>query len=447
MKACIQALHIFPALLTATLLVAGCGKGGAGEEAGREPEKIVAVEVMEAVAARAEDWLELPGKIEPFREVTVSAEVGGLLEWLGAEEGAAVKEGQKLAVIDRENLELKEKQALLSLEQFRIREAQALIGIEQAEAGLESAVALERQAEAGLAGAGELEKKAAAMKDESERDRDRARSLLEEQLAPQSRVDDLEVAVTVASADLAAAGEGVKASQAAREAAVAAKKTARAGRRAAKENLSAASSQVKSAEANLEEARLYLRRSTIRSPLDGYVDHTFFEAGELVPAQDPVLRIVQVRPAKAVFHLPERDVPFLQVGTEASVTVAALSERLFEGSVSLVGVTSDPATSTYRMEVDLANGDGLLRPGMLARLRLLRQGIDGAISVPVFAVISGEEDSYLFLYEDGIARRRTVRTGIINGDRVQVAAGVAPGELVIVKGQRDLEDGQSIVLP
>ena len=224
-------------------------------------------------------------------------------------------------------------------------------------------------------------------------------------------------------------------------------KTAEAGRRAAEENLAAARSQVKAAEANLEEARLYLRRSTITSPLDGYVDHTFFEAGEFVPAQDPVLRIVQVKPVKAVFHLPERDVPFLQAGTEASVTVVALSARAFEGTVSLIGVTSDPATSTYRMEVDLENGDGLLRPGMLARLRLLRQAIDGAITVPVFAVISGEEDSYVFLHDDGIARRRTVITGIINGDRVQVAAGVEPGELVIVKGQRDLEDGQTVALP
>ena len=84
---------------------------------------------MEATAARAEDWLELPGKIEPFRDVTVSAEVGGLLEWLGADEGEAVSKGQKLVVIDRENLELKERQAELAIERARIGEAQALIGI------------------------------------------------------------------------------------------------------------------------------------------------------------------------------------------------------------------------------------------------------------------------------------------------------------------------------
>ena len=447
MKVCSQALHIFPLLLTATLLTAGCGKGDAGEEAGREAEKIVVVEVMEAVAARAEDWLELPGRIDPFRDVTVSAEVGGLLEWLGADEGDAVKKGQKLAVIDRENLELKERQALLALEQSRIREAQARIGIEQAEAGLESAAALERQAEAGLAGAGELEKKAAAMKDESERDRDRARSLLEEQLAPQSRVDDLEVGVTVASADLASAGEGVKASLAAREVAVAAGKSAVAGRRAAEENLAAARSQVKTAEVNLEEARLYLRKSTIASPLDGYVDHSFLEAGEFVPAHDPLFRIVQVKPVKAVFHLPERDIPFLQVGAEASVTVAALTAHAFEGTVSLVGVTSDPATSTYRVEVGLANDDGLLRPGMLARLRLLRQGLDEAVTVPVFAVISGEKESFLFVYRDGVVQRRAVSTGIFDEDRVQILDGIVPGDLVVVKGQRDLADGQGVKLP
>jgi RND family efflux transporter MFP subunit len=420
------------AVLAVAALPGACGKADEkGEETDQRTSVVVAVE--EVRPGRVEDWLELPGKIDPFRQVTVSAEVGGLLEWQGVEEGDAVVKGQKLAVIDRENLELQVRQAELALDQARL-------AVEGAEVGLESAAAAAKQADAVLAQAVEMERKAQAVRDENERDLERGRALYEERLTPKSRVEELEMVLEASSADQASAREGVKAADAGKE-------VAAAGERRVEAALRAARSMVKTAEANVEQAGLFLRRSTIASPIDGYVDHTFFEAGELVKAQDPLIRVVQVRPVKAVFHLPEKDVPFLRIGAEAAVTVAAVSPEPAGGKVSLIGVTTDPSTSTYRLEVELPNGEGLLRPGMLAELRLLRQGLDDAVRVPAFAVISGATESFLFVYEDGTARRRPVRVGIIDGDLVQITAGVDPGDRVIVKGQRDLEDGQSVTLP
>jgi RND family efflux transporter MFP subunit len=431
MKRAPYALRPFLPALTVALLLTACG--GKKDENGTAERKLVPVAVLEIGPGRVEDWLELPGKIDPFRQVTVSAEVAGLLEWQGVDEGDRVAEGQKLAVIDRENLELQVLQAELALDQARL-------GVEGAEVALESAAAAVRQAKAALAQAVEMERKALALKEEYQRDLERGRALYEEQLAPKSRVEELEMDLETSAADLASAGEGVKAATAGRE-------VAEAGERSAEAGLRSARSRVKTAEANLEQARLFLRRSTILSPLDGRVDHTWFEAGELVKAQDPLMRIVQVKPAKAVFHLAERDVPYLHEGMEAAVTVGAVSPEPLRGTVSLIGVTTDPSTSTYRLEVDLPNGEKALRPGMLAELRLLRQGVDDALLVPAFAVMSGTEGPYLFVYEEGVARRRAVVTGIVEGERIQVTEGVSPGDAVIVKGQRDLEDGQGVSLP
>jgi len=55
--------------------------------------------------------------------------------------------------------------------------------------------------------------------------------------------------------------------------------------------------------------------------------------------------------------------------------------------------------------------------------------------------------SRAYVFEEGLARRREVVTGIVNADRVEVVSGLAPGDLLIVKGQRDLEDGQKVALP
>jgi membrane fusion protein (multidrug efflux system) len=109
-------------------------------------------------------------------------------------------------------------------------------------------------------------------------------------------------------------------------------------------------------------------------------------------------------------------------------------------------VAADPATSTYRLEVELSNPDGRLKSGMLAKLRILRRSVDGAITAPLFALMHGG-GAHAFVYENGVARRREVRLGIVDGERQQVLEGLAPGDLLIVKGQRDLEDGQRVSLP
>lgn len=410
---------VYLTLLLACGVLTACGGNESSEAVVPEQAKLVVVDVEEVLPSRMEDRLELPGKIEAFREVTVSAEVGGLLESLLVDEGVTVAAGQKMAVIDRENLRIRERQAGLALEQAEIRIQQALLAVTQAEAA--------------LAQSRELKKKTAAVKKEAESDRERGIALFEEQLAPRSRLDELEMAYEAARSDLASAEIGVQAAEA--------------GLEAARENLGAVRSLGKTAEARLDEARLNLRRGTINSPIDGVVDAVHFEEGELVKAQDPLLKVVQTRPVKAVFHLPEKDVPYLEAGMEARVAVDALGNGGLTGRVSLVGVTSDPTTSTYRLEVDLANDDGRLRPGMLARLNILRRSMDDALSVPVFAVVTEEDGTVLYVYREGAARRRMVTTGVVEGDRIEIATGLEAGEMVIVKGQRDLEDGQEVSLP
>ena len=110
-------------------------------------------------------------------------------------------------------------------------------------------------------------------------------------------------------------------------------------------------------------------------------------------------------------------------------------------------MAADQATSTYRMEVELPNADGRLKPGMLAKLRILRRLVDGAVTAPLFAVMRSNGGTHAFVYDNGTARRREVTAGILDGDRQQIVSGLAAGDLLIVKGQRELEDGQKVSLP
>jgi multidrug efflux pump subunit AcrA (membrane-fusion protein) len=400
----------------AALAVAGCGGTAAPPPV---PEKATLVEVELLGPETVREWLDLAGTIEPLREVSIIPEVGGLLEWRGPREGDRVRRGERLALVDRERLELLARQAELAVERGGLAE----------EAAAEGA----RQAEAALAQAEELERKLRAVREKALADRDRARTLLAEQLAPRSYAEGFETALAAAEADLAAAASGVAAARSGVAAAGIARRTAEAGRR--------------TAEAAREEARLFLRRSEVLAPIDGYLARTLAEQGEVVEANKPVLVLVATRSVKAVFPLAERDAPLVRTGAPAAVTVASLGPEPIAGTVTLLAVTADPATSTYRLEVELPNADGRLRAGMLAQLRLLRREVTGAVAAPLFAVMRSGGASHAYVLEDGVARRREVVTGIVNGDRVEIRSGLAAGDRLIVKGQRDLEDGQKVALP
>lgn len=405
------------ALLFSLSVVCGCGGKPAATPA--VAERVTRVEVVKLEPARIEDWLDLPGEIEPEQAVTVGAEVGGRLEWRGPKEGDRVGKGERLALVNRERLTLAEHQAALALEQATRAAERARIGVDQARTA--------------AAQAAEQEKKLRAVREKSVADRDRAKALTEEQLAPRSYLEGFETALAAADADLATAAGSVRAGASAIEGAVA--------------DHAAALSRIESAAAVLDEARLWLRRSEVLAPIDGIVSRTYLEQGEIVEANKPLFTLLATARVKAVFPLPERDAGIFSKGMPAAVTVASLAPEPLAGRVALVGAAADSATSTYRLEVDLPNAAGRLKPGMLAKLRILRSFVEGAVAVPLFAVLRGSAGAHAFVYESGVARRREVSVGIVDGERQQILAGLAPGELLIVKGQRELEDGQKVALP
>lgn len=403
----------------AVALLAAAGCGGKAKEPAAAPERVTRVEVVKLEPARIEDWLDLPGTIEPDRVVTIGAEVGGRLEWRGPREGDRVRTGERLALVDRERLTLAERQAALALEQATRAADRARIGVDQARTA--------------AAQAAEQEKKLRAVRAKALADRDRAKALADEKLAPSSYYEGFETGLAAADADLATAAGSVQAAAAAIEGAAA--------------DHAAARSRVESAAAALDEARLWLRRSEILSPIDGAVSVAFHEQGEIVEANKPLFTLVATARVKAVFPLPERDASIFAPGMPAAVTIASLSPEPIAGKVALIGVAADQATSTYRMEIELPNAGGRLKPGMLAKLRILRRVLDGAVTAPLFALIRSEGGTHAFVYEDGTARRREVTAGILEGDRQQILSGLAAGDLLIVKGQRELEEGQKVSLP
>ncbi len=90
------------------------------------------------------------------------------------------------------------------------------------------------------------------------------------------------------------------------------------------------------------------------------------------------------------------------------------------------------------------NPDGRILPGMFARVELIKQVFNKALTIPLYAVITKDNERFVFVEKDGKAERRAVELGVLVGWQVQVRSGLNPGERAIVVGHRLLDDGRSV---
>jgi multidrug efflux pump subunit AcrA (membrane-fusion protein) len=107
------------------------------------------------------------------------------------------------------------------------------------------------------------------------------------------------------------------------------------------------------------------------------------------------------------------------VGTAAAVRVPALGGREYAATVTRTTGVVDPATRALRVEVDLENKDGALKPGLYATIRINAEATDATV-IPATCVLPADETHYAFLVEDGKAVKYRVQLGRTDPGTVQV---------------------------
>ncbi len=189
---------------------------------------------------------------------------------------------------------------------------------------------------------------------------------------------------------------------------------------------------------------------SLNAPFNGLVSGRYYEPGEMfsgapnTPAgKAAVLSLVQIDQLKVLVSISEGYFQHIKKGMEATVKIDAISNKNFAGKIDRIHPTIDPINRTLNVEVLINNREGLLRPGMFARVRFdLDQ--EEAILLPSMAVLKlqGSNNRYLFVEDNGIARRISVTIGKRYDDQVEVFSDeLNPGDRVVITGQSRLLDG------
>ena len=189
-----------------------------------------------------------------------------------------------------------------------------------------------------------------------------------------------------------------------------------------------------------------LRDSSVRARFSGRIARRLVNRGEFVAVGQSLFELVSLDPIEVEFHLPERDASRVRLGMPIEVSVTPYPGEVFSATLSVISPTIDTRTRTLRVRALLDNADGRLRPGLFARSNLGIATREDVLMVAEEAVLRRAEGAVVFrVLQNNTVERRVVETGLIEDGRIEIVAGLSPGDLVASRGHSDLIEGSSIV--
>jgi membrane fusion protein, heavy metal efflux system len=172
----------------------------------------------------------------------------------------------------------------------------------------------------------------------------------------------------------------------------------------------------------------------LRTPIAGRVVDRKVTPGLVIKEDEELFTVADTSALWCFVQIPEKDVPSVNLGSQAMITVSSRPQEEFPGRVDYLADMVDKATRTVRGRVRVDNPQNRLKAGMFADIAV-RVGERSALTVPETAVLAANGDRFVLVeMAPGNYRKHLVKTGAKGGGRVEVLKGLEAGEPVVVQG-------------
>jgi len=408
---------VFPILVLLLILglsqLFGCTRGeGEDPQAAEDTEPAIPVTVTKATRKDVTIFMTFTGKIRAIQDVTIRSKIGGILQDVFFEEGDRVEEDQTLVRVEDEEYVLS------------VREAEAALF--SARSDLTKTRQLSRPQEIDAARA--AYERAQADFNMARITWERRKQLYEKEIVSKQEYDMAEMELRAKGASRDAAKEQLELVE----------------EGARPEDIEMAQFRVKQAEAQLSLAKKRLNDTRIKSPISGVMARKMLDIGDLVVLGTPIANVVDVTTVETEVGVTERDLPYLRKESKAVATVVAYQQRTFPGRIVFVGLKADDATGTFPVKIEFDNPSGILKPGMVAEVRIEKETYQKVVAVPQDAVVDKVNKMVVFVIENGRSAERSVELGPPVGEEVIIESGLAVGETLVVVGQQSLKNKSKV---
>jgi RND family efflux transporter MFP subunit len=203
---------------------------------------------------------------------------------------------------------------------------------------------------------------------------------------------------------------------------------------------------VRAAEAavrSLQDIFTYLR---VTAPFDGVVTDRLLHPGALVrpDSEPPLLILQQISRLRLVVAVPEQNVGGITRDRRVAFTAPAFPQRVYTGTIARLAHTLDEKTRTMSVELDVANRDGSLSPGMYPTVKWPVETSRPHLLVPQTSVVTTSERMFVIGVKSDRAHWVDVRKGEPVNDDVEVFGPLSPGDLVVRRGTDEIRDGTTV---
>ena len=403
---------------------------------------VVDVTTTAAIVRQIPTYFEATGSLASDAQTDVAPTVGGKIVQVNFDIGSYVQQGSVLVRLD-------DRDARIRLEQAQAQVEQARSAVRQAQANVEQARANVRQTQSRL-GVKDGEtfnietfsqvRATRAQLDLAEKELGRSERLLESGDVSRSIVDQrraqrdqLRAQLDEARSTAAVAVSAIRTAQSQVDTAIAAVRSAQ--------------SAVETAETQTQTAQKAIADTVIYAPISGYVSERVADLGEFISPNTPnakVATIVRTSVLRMRIDVPEQNVGQVKVGQGISLQTSAYPDRNFAGTIVRISPSLNAASRTLIVEAEVANGEGLLKPGQFATVRIAQSAGKPAVMVPAASVKAEGETNSVFVVKDGRAEQRIVKLGVLENDLIEIQQGIQENENVVVSGVAQVYDGVAV---
>jgi membrane fusion protein (multidrug efflux system) len=184
-------------------------------------------------------------------------------------------------------------------------------------------------------------------------------------------------------------------------------------------------------------------RALIKAPYGGVVADRFVELGQMVQPGQPVVRFIDPYTLKLEGYLTGNQIGWAREGVAAEVNLGDDGQTA-AGNVSWVGMEADRMTGKFKVEIQIPNPDLEYRSGVIGRARIPKNINRDVVTIPRDAIMEGRHGQEVFVVRSDRAHRQAITLGPDQGAMVMVTEGLKAGDLLVVRGHRELVEGSLV---
>ncbi|MBW4359300.1 efflux RND transporter periplasmic adaptor subunit [Flavobacterium taihuense] len=197
---------------------------------------------------------------------------------------------------------------------------------------------------------------------------------------------------------------------------------------------------------NLKQANINVGDTKVKAPIKGFINKKYIEPGSILAGMPAtaMFDIVNVSKLKLKVTVNESQVASLKLGNTINVTSSVFPDKTFAGKITFIAAKADESLN-FPVELEIENNaDKSLKAGMYGTANFGSKQKQQLKVVPRNAFVGSVSSNEVFVVENGIAKLKKVTSGRIIGEQVEIVDGLSDGETVIVTGQINLQDGNTV---